>query len=115
MEVILQSNFPTLGYVGDRVNVANGYARNYLIPRGIAVESSSKNDRQIAHLVASIDHKKAKLRSEAEEQAKKFESTVLEFKLKTGEAGKVFGSITSKDVESALKAKGFDVMRKQIK
>ena len=115
MEVILQSNFPSLGYVGDRVNVANGYARNFLIPRGIAVEASSKNERQVKHIVAMIDRKKATLRSEAEELSKKFDAVTLEFKLKAGEGGKVFGAITAKDIESALKAQGFEIMRKQIR
>jgi large subunit ribosomal protein L9 len=115
MEVILQSDFPTLGYVGDRVNVANGYARNFLIPRGIAVEASSRNERQIKHLLSSINVKKARLRGEAEELAKRLEAVTLEFKLKVGEGGKTFGSITTKDLEAALKAKGFDILRKQIR
>lgn len=115
MEVILQADFPTLGYVGDRVDVANGYARNFLIPRGIAVEASSRNERQIKHLLSSINVKKARLRGEAEELAKKLEAVTLEFKLKVGEGGKTFGSITTKDLEAAFKAQGFDILRKQIR
>ncbi|NDC36996.1 MAG: 50S ribosomal protein L9 [Proteobacteria bacterium] len=115
MEVILQSDFPTLGYVGDRVEVANGYARNFLIPRGIAVEASSRNERQINHLLSAINVKKARLRGEAEGLAKRLEGVSLEFKLKVGEGGKTFGSITSKDIEAALKAQGFDILRKQIR
>ena len=115
MEVILQSDFPSLGYVGDRVNVANGYARNYLIPRGLAVEASSRNERQIKHLLSAINVKKARLRGEAEELSKKLEAVSLEFKLKVGEGGKTFGAITTKDIEAALKAQGFDILRKQIR
>ncbi len=115
MEVILQSDFPSLGYVGDRVNVANGYARNYLIPRGVAVEASSRNERQIKHLLSAINVKKARLRGEAEELSKKVEAVTVEFKLKVGEGGKTFGAITPKDIEAALKAQGFDILRKQIR
>lgn len=115
MEVILQSDFPSLGYVGDRVNVANGYARNYLIPRGVAVEASSRNERQIKHLLSAINVKKARLRGEAEELSKKVGAVTVEFKLKVGEGGKTFGAITPKDIEAALKAQGFDILRKQIR
>jgi large subunit ribosomal protein L9 len=115
MEVILQADFPTLGYVGDRVDVANGYARNFLIPRGIAVEASSRNERQIKHLLSAINVKKARLRGEAETLAKKLEGVNLEFKLRVGEGGKTFGSITTKDIEAAFKAQGFEILRKQIR
>lgn len=111
----MQSDFPTLGYVGDKVNVAKGYARNFLIPRGIAVESSSKNEHQIRHLLAGIDKKRARLRVDAEEFAKKLAAITLEFTLKVGEGGKTFGAITSKDIEAALKAKGLELLRKQIR
>lgn len=115
MEVILQKNYPNLGYVGDRVKVAAGFARNFLLPRGFALEASGKNERQIAHVLAGVNKHKAKMRAEASELSNRISRAVLEFTLKTGEAGKIFGSVTTKDIESALKTQGFDVVRKQIR
>ncbi len=115
MEVILQENYPSLGYVGDRVNVKGGFARNFLIPRGIAIEASSRNERVLKHRLQHVMAKRVRLKSEADALAKQLSETALEFTLKMGEAGKSFGSVTSRDVETALKAKGFEVDRKQIR
>lgn len=115
MEVILQENFPSLGYVGDRVNVKGGFARNFLIPRGIAIEASSRNERVLKHRLQHVMAKRIRLKSEAEALGKQLAETSLEFTLKMGEAGKSFGSVTSRDVETALKAKGFEIDRKQIR
>ncbi len=115
MEVILQENFPSLGYVGDRVNVKGGFARNFLIPRGIAIEASSRNERVLKHRLQHVMAKRIRLKSEAETLGKQLSETSLEFTLKMGDAGKSFGSVTSRDVETALKAKGFEIDRKQIR
>jgi len=115
MEIILQKNYPSLGYVGDRVKVAAGFGRNFLLPRGYAVEASGRNERQIAHILSGINKHKDKLRAEASELSNRVSRAVVEFTLKTGEAGKIFGSITTKDIEAALKAQGFDIVRKQIR
>ena len=115
MEVILRENFPTLGYVGDLVNVKRGYARNFLIPRGIAVESSSRNSALLRHKLSAIAARRAKLKVEAEEYSKKLSSVVLEYTLKLGEGGKVFGSIGTKDIEATFKAAGFEISKTQIK
>lgn len=115
MEVILQENYPSLGYVGDRVMVKGGFARNFLIPRGIAVEASTRNERVLKHRMQHIMAKRIRMRGEAEALAKQLADVVLEFTLKTSESGKTFGSITSRDIETALKAKGFAIDRKQIR
>lgn len=115
MEVILQENYPSLGYVGDRVNVKGGFARNFLIPRGIAIEASSRNERVLKHRLQHVMAKRIRLKSEAEALGNQLGEALLEFTLKIGEAGKSFGSVTSRDIETALKAKGFEIDRKQIR
>jgi large subunit ribosomal protein L9 len=115
MEVILQENYPSLGYVGDRVEVKGGFARNFLIPRGIALEASSRNERLLKHKMQHVMAKRMRMRSEAEEMAKKLASVALSFTLKMSEGGKSFGAITSKDVEAALQAAGHQIDRRQIR
>lgn len=115
MEVILQENFHALGYVGDLVKVKPGYARNFLIPRGIAVEASSRNERVLKHRLSSINAKKIKLRGEAADFAKRLEGVVLEFLLKVGSGGRSFGSVSSRDIEQQLKEKGFELDKRQIR
>lgn len=115
MEIILQENYPSLGYVGDRVSVKGGFARNFLIPRGIALEASTRNERLLKHKMQHIMAKRVRMRSEAEALAKQLGACLLEFTLKMSEGGRSFGAITSRDVEAALKAKGFELDRRQIK
>jgi large subunit ribosomal protein L9 len=115
MEVILQENYPSLGYVGDRVSVKGGFARNFLIPRGIAVEASTHNERVLKHRMQHIMAKRIRLKSEAEALAQQLAGATLEFTLKMSDSGKSFGSVTTRDIEAALKAKGFAVDRKQIR
>ncbi len=115
MEVILKENFPSLGYVGDVVSVRGGYARNYLIPRGIAVESSKRNTRLLNHLLTAINAKKVKLRGQAQEFAAQIEKIAIEFTLKLGKGGKSFGSITARDIVAELEKKGVALDRRQVR
>lgn len=115
MEIVLQEDFPALGYVGDRVRVKPGYARNFLIPRGVAVEARSANARLLRHKMSQIEAKKAKLKAAALEQAKSFEGLVLEYTLRIGEKGKSFGSVSHKDIEQGFKEKSIELDRKQIR
>lgn len=115
MEVILTTDYPALGYVGDKVAVRPGFARNYLLPRGIAVEALSRNAKLLKHRMTAIQAKRLKLKMHAEEVAKRFEGILLEFTLKMSDQGRSFGSVTVKDIEEALKAKGLEVDRKQIR
>jgi len=115
MEIILQQDFPALGYVGDTVKVKPGYARNFLIPRGLAVEASSINERLLKHRLTAINGKKVKLRAQAQEIVTRMQSVVLEFTLKIGAGGRSFGAVSARDVEVQLKEKGFELDRRQIK
>ncbi|MGI6680705.1 MAG: 50S ribosomal protein L9 [Bdellovibrionota bacterium] len=115
MEIILKEDFPQLGFVGDTVKVKSGYARNFLIPRGLAVVANSAQANVIKHEMQAINAKKARLKELAEEKKGKIGELSLEYKLKAGEDGKVFGSITSQNIEESMKKEGVQVERKQIK
>ena len=115
MKVILKSNYPKLGYVGDTVEVKRGYARNYLLPRGIATEVSSTSGKEFQHILSGVMARRTKLKGEAETMAKRMSSTALEFVLKISEGGKGFGAITSRDIELSLTEKGYQIDRKQIR
>lgn len=115
MDIILTQDYPSLGYVGDRVAVRRGYARNFLIPRGIAVEVASHNARLLAHRLAGINAHKAKLKAEADELAGRLAQAKLEFTMKLGSQGKSFGAVTVRDIELALEAQGFKFERRQVR
>lgn len=115
MQLILRENYPSLGYVGDVVTVKKGFARNFLIPRGIASEASSRSARMFKHILSGIEAKKNRLKAEAEEYAKELESLTLEYTLKVGSEGKSFGSITLKDVHKTLVEKEHALERKQLR
>lgn len=115
MDIILQEDFPALGYVGDKVKVKRGFARNYLIPRGLAVEATSANANYLKHVLKQIDVKKSRLKNEAEELGKKLEGLILEFNLRAGAPGKTFGAVTIKDLETEFSRHGFNLNKKQIR
>jgi large subunit ribosomal protein L9 len=115
VEVILQENYPQLGFVGDQVRVRAGFARNFLVPRGIAVPLSSRQGKSVRHAVAAIQAKRSRLRKEAQDEVSKMEAVRLAFTLKFGEHGKSFGSITNRDIAAALTAEGMPVDRKQVR
>lgn len=115
MEVILREDYISLGYIGDTVRVRRGFARNYLIPRGIAVEASSENERALTHKLSSIMAKRIKKKAEAEAFGKVLEQVTVEFTLKVGAKGKSFGSVTTRDIETSLKALGYEIDRRQIR
>jgi len=115
MEVILREDYLSLGYVGDTVRVRRDYARNFLIPRGIAVESSDSNDRVLKHKLSAIVAKRLKKKVEAQQFGKILEQVIVELTLKNGAKGKSFGSITTKDIETALNTLGYQVDRRQIR
>ncbi|RME61949.1 MAG: 50S ribosomal protein L9 [Candidatus Dadabacteria bacterium] len=116
MEVILQKDYPSLGFVGERVKVKAGYARNFLIPKGIALEASSRRAKELEHKLAGILAKKRRLKAQAEELARRMsEGGALIFELKAGEKGKSFGAISARDISDRLRELGFEVERKQVK
>lgn len=115
MEVILQQDYPALGYVGDVVKVRSGYARNFLIPRGVALELSSRNAKLLTHKMAGVQAKRTKLKAQAEEVATRLKEVKLEFTLIFGQAGKAFGAVSARDIELDLNSKGFTFERRQIR
>ncbi len=114
MKLVLQKDYPSLGFTGDIVTVKRGYGRNFLIPRGFAVEANSRNAKVLQHNLAGISARKARLKAEAEKRANDFSKLALDFVLKIGQGGKSFGSVSGKDIHDALKKLGVEVERKQI-
>lgn len=114
MEVILNQEIEKLGYKNDIVNVKPGYARNYLIPNGLASFATEGNKKMLRENLRQQSHKLAKIKSRAEDTAKQLEQITLTLSAKTGTSGKIFGSITSKHIADALKARGFEIERKRI-
>ena len=114
MEVILKQDVEKLGHRGDVVNVADGYGRNYLLPRKFAMEATTANKSVIEQMKQSAIRKSAKEKAEAETVAAKMNAVVLTFERKTGGEGQLFGSVTSADIAQALEAQGFDIERRRI-
>lgn len=114
MEVILRQAVDNLGHPGDIVKVSNGYARNYLLPHGIAYEATIGNRKRIEQERARLDAAESTRRSGAEELAKRLEEVSLSFSARVGEEGKLFGSITSADIAQQLEAQGIHVERRLI-
>lgn len=114
MEVILREAIDNLGLPGEVVNVKAGYARNFLLPRRLAVPATDANRKIVEQERQAWLRKEAKFASEAQEQAKLIEAVVLVFKQKVGENDQLFGSVTSKDIADALVAQKFEIDRKKI-
>src|SRR3989304_1179873 len=114
MKVILKEDMENLGNFGDAVKVANGYARNYLIPRGLAVEASEGSMKQFESQKEARTKKISKQKGDAEKLAGEISLLQLDFQRKAGEDDKLFGSVTSMDIESALGGKGYRIDRKNI-
>jgi large subunit ribosomal protein L9 len=113
-KVLLREDVDDLGARGEIVRVRAGYARNYLLPRKLAVEATAGNVKGIEAERAALLKKEAKERSTAEAQSQQMGSLVLEFKRKAGEQGALYGSVTSMDVAEALKEKGYEIDRHRI-
>lgn len=114
MNVILRETVENLGTIGDIVKVSEGYARNYLLPRKLAVQADEKNVKQVEHQKRALKNKLHKLRSEKEEVKKQIEAIALVIRRKSGENQKLFGSITNQDIAEALEQKGVKIDKKQI-
>lgn len=115
MIVILNRDVKGTGKAGDVVKVSDGYARNMLLPKGYAKEATEGNIRSLEKQKAIAAEKKAEEKAHAEEQAKKISELSVTIKTKAGDGGKIFGSITSKDIAEALnKQHGIDVDKKKI-
>jgi len=115
MKIILKQNLEKIGQVGDVVEVSDGFARNFLIPRGKAISFTAGNFKQIEYLKKrEIEQREGELK-EVKELAEKINNISLEIKVKAGEEGKLFGSVTSKDiVETLLKEHGIELDKKKL-
>lgn len=114
MEVILREEIEKLGTPGETVKVAPGYARNYLIPRRLAVPATAANKKIIAQEKEAWLRREASLKTEAEQLAQLMKEVSLTFVHKAGETGQLFGSVTNKDIADALAAKNYTIDRKKI-
>jgi len=114
MEVILKEDVAKLGARGDVVKVAEGYGRNFLLPRKLAIEANDGNKAVIAQMKAAAVRRSAKEKASAEELAKQFEGVSVSFARKSGEHDQLFGSVTSGDIAEALEKKGFNIDRRKI-
>jgi len=114
MKVILIKDVEGLGFFGDIVNVKDGYAMNYLIPRGLALPATEGNVKHVQTILAQKERKLIREKKKAEEIAKKLEGLVVEITKPAGEGGKLFGSVTPADVVNALKEKGIEIERKNV-
>jgi large subunit ribosomal protein L9 len=114
MKVVLLESMEGIGSVGQEVKVKDGYARNFLIPKGFALMASDSNIKAFKDKIQAKIKSEAKSREHAQKFAQELESTVLKFSVKTGQEGKLFGSITGTNIFDALKEKGFDVDKKKI-
>lgn len=114
MRVILTDDVVGVGDIGETVRVKPGFGRNFLIPRGLAIESESISAREISHRMKQIDAKKKRLRLEAEGEAARMAMAAIELELRVGTGGKVFGSIGTRDIADKLKEQGFDIDRRRV-
>lgn len=114
MEIILKQDVQNLGNKDEIVKVKNGYARNYLIPQGLAVTATESAKKVLAENTKQRAHKEAKIKADAEVVANKLEGVKLTIGAKTSSTGKIFGSVNTIQIAEALAAKGFDIDRRTI-
>lgn len=114
MEVILKEDVPKLGHRGDVVKVAEGYGRNFLLPKKLAIEATAANKAVIDQMKAAAVRRSAKEKADAEALARQFEGVTLTFVRRAGEHDQLFGSVTTSELADALTHKGFNVDRRKI-
>ncbi len=114
MEVILKEDVANLGHRGDVVKVADGYGRNFLLPRKLALQATLANKVVIEQMKAAAARRFATEKAQAEELATKLTPIVLSFTRKSGEAGQLFGSVTSADIAAEIETKGVEIDRRKI-
>jgi len=114
MKVILKENVENLGHIGDLVKVAPGYARNYLIPKGLALEATERNAKALEHARRHLEYKKNQVLAAAQNLAAKIEAITLTIPHNAGEEGKLFGSVTTMELAEKLIAQGVEIDRKKL-
>lgn len=114
MEIILKQDMQNLGQKDEVVKVRDGYARNFLIPQGLAITASASAKKVLAENTKQRAHKEAKIKAEAQQVAEQMKGIKLQIGAKTSTTGKIFGSVNTIQIAEALKEKGYDVDRKNI-
>jgi large subunit ribosomal protein L9 len=114
MEVILREDVSNLGHRGDVVKVADGYGRNFLLPKNLAMEATAANKAVIEQMKSAAVRRSAKEKAEAEQLVTQLNSVALVFTRKVGEGDHLFGSVTSSDIAQELTGKGFNIDRRKI-
>ena len=114
MEVILKEDVPNVGKMGQVVRVRDGYARNYLLPRGLVAVANKNNLKTFEHEKRVVESQRERVSKQARTLAEQLLQVSLVIAVKTGEEGKLFGSVTNMHIEKALKAKGIQVERRRI-
>lgn len=114
MKVILQKDVANLGRIGDIVRVRDGYARNFLVPRGLAVSADESNVRRLEHQKRVAAAVASRLLAEAKVLAERIGQTAVSIKVQAGDEGKLFGAVTNRDIVDALVAEGVQVDRRQV-
>ncbi len=114
MKVVLKDDIMNIGKMGQIIDVADGYARNYLVPRGLAIEANTKNIKSLEHEKRIIQEKAKKIKNSAEDLSHKISTMTLVIKAKSGDDGKLFGSVTTMDIAELLQNEGIKIDKKRI-
>ncbi|RLB73938.1 MAG: 50S ribosomal protein L9 [Deltaproteobacteria bacterium] len=114
MRIILQEPVEHLGNIGETVTVADGYARNYLLPTGRAIVANESNINYVKHHMRGLEKKRLRLQAQGEALRERLQALTLEFERKVGEQGKLFGSVTAMDVAEQLQEKDIEIDRRKI-
>jgi large subunit ribosomal protein L9 len=114
MKVILKEDVKSIGSMGQIADVSDGFARNYLVPRGLAVEANVKNIRSLEHEKKVIQEKARKVKNSVQDLANRLANMTVVIKTKAGEEGKLFGSVTTMDIAEQLKNQGIEIDKKKI-
>ena len=115
MKLILKEDVPSLGTIGTIVTVKDGYARNYLLPRDLAVPANESNKKQLEHQKRVLSARREKVLAEVKALASKIEKVSVEVAKQVGEDERIFGSVTAAELAELLEAKGFSISKKDIK
>jgi large subunit ribosomal protein L9 len=114
MKVVLKDDVKNLGKMGQIIDVADGYARNYLVPRGLASEANTKNIKALEHEKRIIEGKAKKVKNSAQELLNKISARTFTIRAKAGDEGKLFGSVTTMDIAELLQKEGLEIDKKKI-
>lgn len=114
MKIVLKDDVKNIGKMGQIIDVADGYARNYLVPRGLAIEANTKNIKALEHEKRIIEKKAKKIKNSAQELSNKISAMTFTIKAKAGDEGKLFGSVTTMDIAELLQKEGIEIDKKKI-